>query len=175
MGKTCKTFALILTIVFAMSCLTLPTVKPVNAQTIPTPSVPQFTVKVNSTELQVVIKNQPFTPYVSNGQNITLYYNVRVKRQIDQAYSVMYTPEFTYPAQSTSDYTTLTYTSIQVENKNDFFVLGGLCEQTPPDTNVSFEVQAMIGSINDPYGNGDLVFNGTESGWSSPQTVTMSQ
>ncbi len=120
-----------------------------------------------------MIKNQSFTPYVSNGQNITLCYNVRVKRQIDQAYSVMYTPEFTYPAQSTSDYTTLTYTSIQVENKNDFFVLGGLCEQTPPDTNVSFEVQAMIGSLNNPYGNGDLVFNGTESGWSSPQTVTM--
>jgi hypothetical protein len=172
MGSSGKSFALILILIMAISSLSLFMVKPVNAQTIPTPSVPEFTVKVNSTALQITIKNQPFTPYVSNGQNISLYFDVRVRNETDQAYSVMYTAEFTYPTPSASEYTTLTYIWIENENE-DLLRLGDLLEQTPPSTNVSFEVQAMIGSINNPVRGGELVFNGTESSWSSPQTVTM--
>ncbi len=44
MGKISKTFALFLTLIIAMPCVTLLAVKPVNAQTIPTPSPPEFTV-----------------------------------------------------------------------------------------------------------------------------------
>lgn len=46
MGNISKIFALFLTLIIAMSCLTLLTVKPVLAQSIPTPSVPQFTIQL---------------------------------------------------------------------------------------------------------------------------------
>jgi hypothetical protein len=54
MGKIGKTLALLLTLTIAMSALTLLTVKPINAQTtpsptpyheLPNPSVPEFTLK----------------------------------------------------------------------------------------------------------------------------------
>ena len=172
MGKIGKTFALFLILIMTISSLSLLMVKPASAQTIPTPSVPEFTIELNSTALQITIKNQAFAPYVSNGQNIMLFFDVRAMNETDQAYSVMYTAEFTYPTQSVSEYTTLTYQWIQNENE-DLLELGGLLEETPPSTNVSFEVQAMIGSINNPVSGGELVFNGTESSWSSPQTITM--
>ena len=109
MGKIGKTFALILTLIIAMSCVTLLTVKPVNAQSIPTPSVPQFTVQYvvytsyiaptytinpytgqNQTltggytqenqTIEFTIENQPFTLYTdSSGNLIRLYYNFGVK------------------------------------------------------------------------------------------------
>ena len=92
--------------------------KPANAQTIPTPSVPQFSVKyivyttyvaptytinpytgqnettslgqqVSNQTIQFTIKNQPFTPYYDNSGNyIDLYYNFRYKGH--------YTTEWTY-------------------------------------------------------------------------------
>ncbi len=43
MGNTGKTFALLLTLIIAVPCLTLPIIKPANAQTIPKPSAPEFT------------------------------------------------------------------------------------------------------------------------------------
>jgi hypothetical protein len=45
MGKINKAFALLLTLTIAMSCLSVLIVKPTNAQTIPKPTVPQFTVE----------------------------------------------------------------------------------------------------------------------------------
>ena len=45
MGSISKTFALLLTVIVAMSCLTILTAKSASAQSIPIPSVPQFTVK----------------------------------------------------------------------------------------------------------------------------------
>ena len=96
MGKIGKTFAIFLTIIIVLSCLTLLTVKPVNAQTIPKPSVPEFTVilidssydippsstvnpyngqitteagrYVESRTIQLSIKNQPFTPFLIKEQ-----------------------------------------------------------------------------------------------------------
>ena len=96
MGKIGKTFAIFLTLIIAMSCLTLLTVKPVNAQAIPKPSVPEFTGKfvnasysvtttnpytgANETQqiindsIEVTIKNQPF-----DHSNYQIYYNIRTK------------------------------------------------------------------------------------------------
>jgi hypothetical protein len=49
MGTIGKTFALILTLIIAMSCLTLLIGQPANAQTITTPSVPQFSLVYSDT------------------------------------------------------------------------------------------------------------------------------
>ena len=90
MGKVSKTFALFLTLTIAIACLTLLTVKPVNAQSIPKPSIPQVTVNLTDTSydipptatinpytgetitkegshvesrtIEIRIRNEPFTP-----------------------------------------------------------------------------------------------------------------
>jgi hypothetical protein len=109
MGNRSKTFALVLILMMAISYVGLLTVKPASAQTIPTPSVPQFTVQnivytsyiaptytinpytgqnettssggqVNIQTIEFTIKNQPFAPYTdSSGNYIGLYYNFRFK------------------------------------------------------------------------------------------------
>lgn len=91
MGKISKTFAVLLTLLIATSCLTLLTTIPANAQTIPKPSVPEFTLRlidssydisptstvhpytgetttidgkhIESRTIEIRIKNEPFTPF----------------------------------------------------------------------------------------------------------------
>ena len=100
MGGISKSFALILILIIAISSPSLLMVKPANAQSITTPSVPQFTVKfvndsysvtttnsytgVNETQqisnnsIEVIIKNQPFD-YSNNGLTYQIYFNVQTK------------------------------------------------------------------------------------------------
>jgi hypothetical protein len=80
MSNTNKTTALLLTIIVAMSCLTLLTVKLANAQS-PTPSVPEFSLKIvdymAGGGLQIEIKNQPVIP---NGHDTSgIFYDFRYK------------------------------------------------------------------------------------------------
>jgi hypothetical protein len=109
MGRIGKTFALFLSLIIVMSSLTLLTVKPTNAQTMPKPTIPEFTLSVEShpydtaptttvdpytgktitTEygynvdnksITITIRNQPFTTYQdSGGNNVSLMYNIRWK------------------------------------------------------------------------------------------------
>ena len=109
MGSISKSFALILILIIAISSLSLLMVKPASAQSIPKPSVPEFTVKyvdnsydvpptyetdqytgktivthdgyhVDNRSIELRIKNQPFISYNdSNGNTIRLYYNFRYK------------------------------------------------------------------------------------------------
>jgi hypothetical protein len=109
MGKIGKTYALILTLIIVMSCLTLLTVKSENAQSIPKPLMPEFNVTlidssydippsstvnpyngqvttdtgrhVESKTIQVSIKNQPFTPFSikTNDGDRTVYLHYEVR------------------------------------------------------------------------------------------------
>jgi len=109
MDRTSKTFAFLLILIIAMSCLTLLAVKPANAQAIPKLSVPEFTVRyVDSSyyvppiygideysgekvqtgggftnynkTVELSIKPQPFTPYVdSEGHDVNLEYIVEYR------------------------------------------------------------------------------------------------
>lgn len=109
MGSINKNFASILIIIMAISSLSLIMVRPASAQSIPTPSVPEFTIKyvdnsydipptygvdqytgqniiikagqhVDSRTIEFTIKNQSFKPYSdTNGNHITLYYDFRFK------------------------------------------------------------------------------------------------
>lgn len=110
MGNTNKTYALILTLIIAMSCLTLLTVKPVNAQSLPKPSVPEFTAEfipnyINTTTtdpytgtnttttqnlstIKLTITNQQYS--YSNGSTFGIYYNVRVKGHFGTSWSELY-------------------------------------------------------------------------------------
>jgi hypothetical protein len=78
MGNIRKSLAIILTAMMALSCLSLSIIKPANAQTIPKPSVPEFTIKnVADDGLQIEIQNQPYIP---NGHALSgIFYDFRYK------------------------------------------------------------------------------------------------
>jgi hypothetical protein len=100
MGNINKSFTLILILIMALSSLTLPIVKPANAQTIPTLTIPQFNVKfinasysvtttnsytgqsqtqlISNNSIEITIKNQPFD-YSNKGLPYQIYFNVRVE------------------------------------------------------------------------------------------------
>jgi hypothetical protein len=153
------------------------------AQSIPTPSVPEFTVKVaDSKAIEATIKNQPFVPYYdsSSGWNISLYYNIRIKGHSEQNWTILYLIE-DVPTQSNSNHTILSY-PLSDENTNSY-ILGDKILEFPFSSQVDFQVEAMIGYIHrvlDPNATSQLdlypyVFTGEESGWSSTQTITIGE
>jgi hypothetical protein len=109
MRKLGKTLALFLTITFMASFFTLLTVKPANAQTIPKPSVPEFTLQyvdhsnnvpptygidsytgdnitvqegyhIQNKSIEVIITNPPFTPFENDKvNNLAIWYDVQWK------------------------------------------------------------------------------------------------
>ena len=90
-----KSFALILMGIIVISSVSLLAVKPTNAQTIPIPSAPQFTVRavnVSSTNnylIEISIKSQP-NAYSYNGSLYQEYFNVRVKQHSAQNWTEAY-------------------------------------------------------------------------------------
>jgi hypothetical protein len=124
MSRISKSFALFFTIIIAISSLSLMMIKPAGAQSIPTPSVPQFTVKfvnasysvitknsytgineihlINNNSIEVSIKNQPF-----DSSNYQMYFNVRAKPHLADNWTEVYPLEsFTssYNANGTFSY-----------------------------------------------------------------------
>ncbi len=111
MGRIGKAFAFVLVCILAASCLTLLVTKPANAQSVPTPSVPQFTVKfvnasysvtttnvytgqnetqqVSNNSIEITIKNQQFD-YSNNGLTYQIYFNVRAKPHFADNWTELY-------------------------------------------------------------------------------------
>ncbi|MGA2385675.1 MAG: hypothetical protein ABSG33_03995 [Candidatus Bathyarchaeia archaeon] len=203
MGSIGKGLAIGLILVMAISSVELMMAKPVCAQSVPTPSVPQFTVKfvdssydaptttstnqyngqtttnpgyhVENRTIQITIKNQPFTSYIQNGENISFYYNVKEKGQYATNWTTLYSPGYYFPTESNTGYTTLVY--LIDANEPPFWdnlVNGGT---------VDFQVQAMIGSVHRisnitagnelPWEMFPWIFDGQTSDWSPTQTVTV--
>ncbi|MCW4000009.1 MAG: hypothetical protein NWE93_07205 [Candidatus Bathyarchaeota archaeon] len=173
------------------------------AQSIPKPKVPEFTVAyvdlsydvpattsidqysgktvttpgyhVMNRTLQLAIKNQPFTSTLLDGQNVSFYYNVKVKGQYTSDWITVYNPDLYYPTQSASDTTVLYYLIDRNEYPFwDHLVDGGT---------VDFQVQALIGAVHrisnitggnqDPLDMFPWVFEGETSSWSSTQTISI--
>lgn len=196
MGKLSKSLGLLLVLIMIVSGLSLLMVKPVCAQTVSKPSVPQFTVELvgpsfdippsysfnSSTGLfdandgyhiqystvKIVIKNQPFSNQ-SGGDSF--YYNIRIK---PHNYPDSYWQELFsagnegFPIQALSNYTTI---PLPIEGAQ---VLG-VTISTGATTDI--QVEAMIGHIGrnntmTPYPYPYVLF-GETSGWSNTQTVTV--
>jgi hypothetical protein len=109
MGRINKTLALLLSLIVTMSCFSLFVVNPANAQSIPKPSVPEFTLQyvdhsydvpptygidsytghnimvqdgyhIQNKSIDVILSNPHFTPF-ENGKvnNLAIWYDVRWK------------------------------------------------------------------------------------------------
>jgi hypothetical protein len=175
--------------------------KPAFAQSIPTPSVPEFSVTyvpstyyVVSTDpytganvtdtylnntIEVVIKNQPFSPLEhANGTTLSLYYNVEEKGHFSDQWTVYPLFPTAYPA-SSSDYTVMSFEFFGNYSFDEPLTLGDV----PAGGQVDFQVEALIGYYTSVpyYPPGDTefpegttqVFTGETSSWSNTQTITI--
>jgi hypothetical protein len=178
MDRTSKIFALMLTLIIAMSCLTFLTIKPANAQTIPKPSVPEFTIQsqtqANTTTITLTIRNQPFdaASQYPNG----FFYNVAISidgKNWSDLYHVEDASDW-YPQQSNSSTTVLTY----VAGETMYYPMNTSqgVGTIPKSGEVAFKVQAMIGHRDrGAFQNGFMpyVLVGEESDWSNTQTISI--
>jgi hypothetical protein len=198
-----KILPILLIVVLAVSGLIV--VGSTSGQSIPTPSVPEFTIQltdrsydlpatystdsytgktvthegyhVENKTIDIVIKNQPFTPYRDGHGNTTeLYYIVRTKGYFGTEW-VTFSNGDGYLSSST-EYTTITFLTSKVPISNWPAVY------TPPDGQVDFQVQAKTGyyyyqwvsmGLQDhPLAGGEVrMFNGTTSDWSDIHTFSV--
>jgi hypothetical protein len=197
MGRINKTYTIILTLIIAISCLTALTAKPADAQTIPKPSVPTFTVAlidssydippttsvnpyngevtteegrhVESRTIQVSVKNQPFTPFSINNKTVYLHYEVHWKGHFETEWHQEYYPLDNHYLISIED----------ARLKNEYSVFS-FKDYWPQDAQIDFQVKARIGYVQYDTsgaagGLAGLAFTGEESDWSSTQTINLLQ
>jgi hypothetical protein len=219
MGSWGKSFKLILILIIALSSLSLLMVKPASAQTgqtpnysdyIPTPSVPEFnlsfvqsfytkmvtdpgtgiTYQVNNNTIEIIIRNQPFSPYnyswtyrnTTVNSSTSLGYDVQAKRHYSQNWTEVYVSG-SYPTQSnSSDYTVLSlpqgpsvvYQSDGFELTTPTYPSGN---QIPSASQLDFRVRAIIGGWFPPvlysYINLPLNYISKNGSWSNTQTITI--
>jgi hypothetical protein len=169
-----KGFLFVLILVIAIASLSLLLIKPASGQSIPTPLVPEFTVKFVGTfsipfigyslpTVNITIKNQPFTPYTDqHGNKINLYYIIQWKENSSNSWQQTQIPL----NESNSNYTETN--------------LGLIRSEAPsPTGQVDFQVEAVIGYIT--YNSGSVpqgeyippAYIGEFSGWSNTQTVAV--
>jgi hypothetical protein len=217
MGSFGKNITILLIIVVGISCLSLLLVKPSDAQT--EPKTPEFTLRLEShpydvapttsidpytgktivtqegyhaenKSIEIVIKNQYFVPYRdSNGNSISLMYNIRWKGHFDTtdswtyfagtAHSQEYTRDFFRP--TNAEYNTWVATlslyewEKRIANYNYIIAL-------PPEGQTDFQVEALIGYSSLITGQSILSgetslykFTGITSGWSNTQTINLAE
>ena len=170
MGNISKSFSLLLILILAVSSLIMASA--FGQTPTPTPSVPEFTVRIVASSLEVTIKNQPITAYVTtNGSNPSLYYSFRFKDHEniqDWNYAPIYyvgsSSYGTYYKASTSDYTVVSFPL-------GSYPLTGILGSGQVD----LQVMALIGNeVPTNYENGTVYgFDGAESNWSTTQTITI--
>lgn len=196
MGAVGKSFSLLLAIVLAVSSLLM--AESALAQSIPKPSIPEFTLKysdysydfpptlgidpytgktiitnsgghVENKTIDVKINNQPFTSELSNGSVVSLYYTVRFKghygNESDWIYPISGIQNWI--KQTNDEYTVFT---VRTNPANQIYL--------PSYGEVDFQVNAHLGNVNLINGrfwgaNDYYVFDGTDSGWSNTQTITI--
>ena len=159
-------FSILLVTLLTASSLIM--VESANAQTIPKPSVPEFTLYVVESSMEVTIRNQPLTPY-ENGSYPGLYYvfrygdnNTRIGSwNYDPIYFVLPSTFGGYHKASDSDFTII---SLSLEGKQF------------PSGQIGVQVGALIGNqYPTKEQNGTVYgFDGVFSGWSNPQTIALS-
>lgn len=161
MDRLGKHITIFLVVLLAVSSLLI--VLPVKAQTIPKPSVPEFTLEFSSqyNAVIVVIRNQPY-----NQSNGTLFYNLRLKEHnsADWTYPLdhLFYSFHNYPEQSSDSQ----ITNISLTVQSGFLVMG---------VQNDIEVEAMLGSIGRNGGSPSApwAFTGQTSDWSNTQTITI--
>lgn len=133
--------------------------------------------RVQNYTIDLIIKNQPYTPTTSgegNWMNYLTYY-IQVKGSYAKDWIPMYS-KGEGPKASDSGYTTITYV-LQGPVESNYTLSGGelggnTITQIPPKAQLDFRVQALIGHFQRTTAFASMHFVGEESDWST-QTVTI--
>ena len=152
-----------------------PSGEPTESASIPTPSVPEFTVQLLDTSydvpttystdpytgdtvthegyhvarrtIEVKIKNQPFTPFTdSNGREIKFYYNIRIKGHYEEWGSEF---DVVYNLGEMPTRSNSDYTVISYNSERTYsFYLAPVSRmlEVSPNGEVDFQVKALVGS-----------------------------
>jgi hypothetical protein len=162
-----KLAVLLLIAVLTLSSLTM--VGSAFAQSLPKPSVPEFTAKVVDNTLEVTIKNQPLTPY-ENGSYPSLYYMFKYKDHNERVGFEYYDPVyFVLPS---------TYGGYYKASDSDFTVVSLSLEGRQfPSEQIDVQVIALVGNQypTDMQGGTVYGFDGVVGSWSDIQTVTFEE
>ena len=187
-----KSLALILILIIAISSLSLIIVKPANAQTIPKPSVPEFTVNLADHSYDVPPKTTSTTNSYTNKTTIITHPGYHVKNvtidvtitnqpfqnTVDGNATNLY-----YAIQTKAHFANWTYDSpdiynLQVQSNSSYTVISFPTYQA--GYQVDFRVAAVLGFYFDAlvtYTGGipfpDTLFIDKTSDWSRTQTFTM--
>lgn len=159
MDRINKVLSLLIVAILAVSSLIM--VESVVAQSIPKPSVPEFTLTSissmapNNSFVRITIKNQAFIPYRDeNGDYIDLYYNVSYKPHNDTEWNY-YFENYYFIHQSSTNYT--------------------IIEHNANAAHMDFRVQAKIGYVTLKSASPVIIYEFTEQkgDWSDTQTIDL--
>ena len=159
-------------VVLVIAALTLSSLAIVGsafAQSLPKPSVPEFTAKVVDNTLEVTIKNQPLTPY-ENGSYPSLYYMFKYKDHNERIGFEYYDPVYfvlpsTYGGYYKASYSDFTIVSLSLEGRQF------------PSEQIDIQAIALVGNQypTDMQGGTVYGFEGVVGSWSNIQTVTFEE
>lgn len=196
MARMGKYLSLCLVVILAVSVLLM--VKSTDAQTIPAPAVPKFTVRYldnsfyspttttiydqygNSRNLQGYIENKTIE-FTINNQAVTPYtipYNPDDPSNTGQTVHLMYNIRMKSPSYADWQYITHLSDGYLVASNSSQTVASFQLDNLFPlgisnDETTSFQVQALIGYVHRYPVIASWTFNGTKSDWSNTQTITI--
>jgi hypothetical protein len=134
---------------------------------------------IESRTIKLYIKCESIEPFIvetSTGNwTAGLQYNIRWKGHFQQDWHEIYTATNGYAGgEMEGDYLVVSYEGKYSSDGLDLYYQG-LIARFPPEGQVDFQVEAMVGYVSrDPLAIG-WVFNGETSGWSSTQTITIGE
>ena len=139
------------------------------AQSISKPSIPEFTAKIITNNIEITVKNQPLTPY-ENGSYPNLYYMFRFKDHNAEEGFWDYDPEyFVLPS---------TYGGYYEASNSEFTVVSlSIKDHHFPSGQIDIQAIALVGNqYPTDMQNGTVYgFEGEISGWSNYQTLTINE
>jgi hypothetical protein len=195
MARIGKYLSLSLVVILAVSSLLM--IKPINAETVPKPSVPEFTVRFvdnsydvptttsidpytgktitnqgyhvenKSTELE--IRNQPFTPFQISVDGDSKTINLFYNIHIKGHYSPNWNYYQKYNGSSNGNV---------IQNYDSPFTIVPIDDYLPNEGTIDIQVEAMVGYeegiVSVPGAPGTArVIRGENSGWSFIQSITI--
>lgn len=130
---------------------------------------------VENKSIDIIIKNQPFTPYTVNGSEVNFYYQVHFKGHYEinwQFYWPGSTGSTDNIPRSDGDYTII---SVPIKYDGEH---GGSETNFPEDGQIDFQVKALTGYFSEILqpvlsGFNRIEFNSEKSDWSNTQTITI--
>ena len=170
---------LVLMLLSLLSMFSLVMIGSAFAESIPKPSVPEFTLEfvdnsydvpptyeidpytgenithpgyhVKRITLEMKIKNQPFVPYydADSGWDISFYYNIRIKGFYSEDWIGLYYASDGYPTQSDSEYTVISLGTLGGTGLS--LVTNARMIDVPSGGQLDFQVEAMIGYVSRVY------------------------